>query len=142
MKRALYERPIYEKIPTDTLSYLSDDRDDDSDDDGFPRIEKNLPDTSALTPHPGDTLQHTATHTATHCNALQHTATSRSGDSLQHTVTHTATNSSALQHTATSHPGDTQLVRITESLATANESTDYSETLTPSPMLLSEPKDA
>jgi len=45
------------------------------------------------------TLQHTATHTATHCNILQHTATHC--NTLQHTLQHTATHCNTLQHTAT-----------------------------------------
>ena len=50
-------------------------------------------------------LQHTATHTATHCQTLPHTASHR--NALQHTATHcntlqhTARHCSTLQHTAT-----------------------------------------
>jgi len=56
-----------------------------------------------------DTLQHTATHcnrntsphthTATHCNTLQHTATHCNRNTSPHT--HTATHCDTLQHTAT-----------------------------------------
>ena len=52
-----------------------------------------------------NTMQDTATHTATHCNTLQHTATHC--NTLHHTATHcttlqhTATHCTTLQHTTT-----------------------------------------